>query len=208
MTALGARWRELAHRHPWTLRLAWGAALVLLAGDLFLVGKRVNYARETARLRAGMTAVERARIDAALQSDSNRMMVMIELARRQASVDAGLHLSVALDSGVLTLEQEGATLRTVRAEVGPDVWVHTSGGDSLRITAPRGTRTIERVVDDTMIVLNGGAVIYAESESGASPARAGAVRAGAVRAGAVRVSAIDFRAIQPSLRAGQRVYFF
>lgn len=198
MAPLAERWSTLRRRHPVATRVLLAVSIFLLAADLLLVGRRVTYARETARLRAGMTAVERARIDAALQSDSNRLQVMIELAKRQASVDAVLHLSVAIDSGVITLEQEGAALRSIPAEIGRDVWLRTGRRDSVRITAPRGSRTIERVLDDSMIVLNGGASIYARSPADT----------GAARPGAVRVGALDFKAIRPSLRAGQRVYFF
>lgn len=200
MTArLGEGLRALARAYPWRLGLVCGAAFLLVAGDLMLLTKRAAYARETARLRAGMSAVERARLDAALESESNRLQVIIELARRQARGDIGLHLSVAVDSGVLYFEQEGATLRTVRADVGRDGWVRTGPGDSVRIAAPRGTRTIERILDDTTIVLNGGTVIYA---------RAALDPSAAARAGMVRVEAEDFRALQPSLRVGQRVYFY
>jgi hypothetical protein len=195
----------LARAYPWSTRVVWGIALVILAGDLFLVGKRVIYAHEISRLRAGMSAVERSRIDAAMKSNSNRLQVMIELARRQARVDAGLHLSVPLDSGVLYLEQDGAVLRSVRAETGADAWVRV-GRDSIRVTAPRGTRTIEKVLDDTAVVLNGGAVIYASAPpaAGGAPAAAGPP----VRPGSVRIGAADLKALQPNLRPGQRVYFY
>ena len=185
-------------RRPMLTRALLGVLPLLLAADLFLVGRRVTYARETARLRASMTAVERERIDAAMHSDANRLQVMLELAKRQARADAVLHLSVVLDSGVIMLEQEGAVLRTIPADIGRDVWLHAGPRDSVRITAPRGSRTIEQVVGDSMVVLNGGASIYARSPTDS----------GAVRAGAVRVGAQDFRAIRPSLLAGQRVYFY
>ena len=190
--------RALADRFPWTVRLVWGAALLIVAGDVFLVAKGIIYAGESARLRTGMSTVERSRLDAALVSDSNRLQVMIELARRQARVDNGLHLSVALDSGMLSLEQDGATLRAVHADIGPDSWVHTGKRDSLRLTAPRGARTIEQVLGDTVIVLSGGAVIYARGPSDTS----------APRSGSVRVDAKDLKIIGPSLKAGQHVYFY
>lgn len=191
-------WRALRSRNPWTMRLVWGAAMIVLAGDFFLVAKRVGYARETARLRAGMSAVERSRIDAAMQNDANRLQVMIELARRQARVDNTLNLAVALDSAALYLEQDGAILRAVHADVGPDTWEHRGKRDSVQITAPRGTRTIERLVGDTAVVLNGGALIYARVP----------IDSGAARPGTVRVDAADLKVLMPSLRAGQRVYFY
>jgi hypothetical protein len=193
-----SNWRALWGRNPWTMRLVWGIAVLIFAGDLFLVTKRVVYARETSRLRAGMSSVEKSRIDAAMQSDANRLQVMIELARRQARVDKTLNLAVALDSAALYLEQDGAILRAVHADVGPDAWEHRSKKDSVQITAPRGTRTIERLVGDTAIVLNGGALIYARA----------AADSGAARAGAVRVEAADLKVLMPSLKAGQRVYFY
>lgn len=199
MTLVGDGLRALRREYPRTLRLVAGAALVIVAGDLWIATKGVGYARETARLRDGMSAVERARLDAALQSDSNRLQVMIELARRQAQGDVGLHLAVAVDSGVLYLEQEGAVLRTVRAEIGPDAWIRKTKRDSVRITAPRGTRTIERLLDDTTIVLNGGAAIYARLPADTSAS---------ARPGSVRVDAVELRVLTPSLRPGQRVYFY
>ena len=190
--------RALADRYPWTVRLVWGAALLIVAGDVFLAVKGIIYTAESARLRTGMSTVERSRLDAALVSDSNRLQVMIELARRQARVDDGLHLSVALDSGVLSLEQDGATLRVIHADIGPDSWVHTGKRDSLRLTAPRGARTIEQLLGDTVIALSGGAVIYARGRNDSS----------ATRSGTVRVDAKDLKIIGPSLKAGQHVYFY
>jgi hypothetical protein len=199
LTPLGDRLRALRREYPRTLRLVWGVALVIVAVDLWVAAKGVGYARETARLRVGMSAVERARLDAALASDSNRLQVMIELARRQARGDVGLHLSIAVDSGVLYLEQEGAVLRTVKAEIGPDAWIRRTKRDSVRITAPRGTRTIVRLLDDTTVVLNGGAVIYARTPSDTSAS---------ARPGSVRLDALELRVLTPSLRPGQRVYFY
>ncbi|HVT39159.1 MAG TPA: hypothetical protein VHE78_08935 [Gemmatimonadaceae bacterium] len=194
-----SRLRALSGAYPWTTRLLWGITVLILGADAWLFAKRVSYVRETARLREGLSAVERARIDAALASDSNRLQVMIELARRQARADAGLHLSVAVDSGVLYLEQEGAMLRATHVEIGGDVWVHTGRRDSLRVTAPRGTRTIDHLEADTAVVLSGGTIIYARS----SPDTAMAVQPGSVR-----LQLADFQVLRPNLKPGQRVYFY
>jgi hypothetical protein len=129
-------------RHPVTARVVWGLVCVVLAADAFVGAKGVLYAHETTRLRNGMSVNERAILDAALHSDSNSVQVMIELARRQARVDHTLHLSVSLDTGMLSLEQDGATLRAVPAEIGADSWAHAGARDSVRITAPRGERRI------------------------------------------------------------------
>jgi hypothetical protein len=196
--SFASRWRSLVQEYPWTMRAVWGIALFMVAGDVVLLVRGAGYARETARLRAGMSSVERARIDAAMQSDSNRLQVIVELARRQARGDNGLHLSVSVDSGLLSLEQEGATLRSVPADIGPDAWVRTGARDSLRITAPRGTRTVESLAGDTAVVLNGGTLIYARAAGDSS----------AARPGSVRLSAGDLRVLWPSLKPGQRVYFY
>lgn len=198
---MGSRSRllALARAYPWTTRLVWGIALLFVAGDLWLLAKRVAYAAETQRLRAGMSVTDRSRLDAAMKSNENRTRVMIELARRQARGDNGLHLAVSVDSGMLYLEQEGAVLRTVRADIGAGSWIHVSRRDSLRVGAPRGTRTIERLLGDTTLVLNGGTVIYA---------RAAGDSGSAVRPGGVRVEAKDLKALGPNLRVGQRVYFY
>ena len=115
-----------------------------------------------------------------------------------ARVDNTLNLAVALDSAALYLEQDGAILRAVHADIGPDRWERRSTKDSVQITAPRGTRTIERLEGDTAVVLNGGALIYARS----------AADSGSARAGTVRVEAADLKVLMPSLKAGQRVYFY
>ncbi len=180
------------------MRAVWGLAILIAAGDIVLVARAIGYARETARLRAGMSAVERARIDAAMQSDSNRLQVIVELARRQARGDNGLHLSISVDSGLLTLEQEGATLRSMPVDVGADAWVHNGPRDSVRITAPRGTRTVESLAGDSAVVLSGGTRIYARAAGDSSRARAGSVRLGAD----------DLHVLLPSLKPGQRVYFY
>jgi len=191
--------RRLARFHPWAFGIVWTLALGLAAFDVLLVSKRIGYVRETSRLRAGLSGVERTRLDAALEADSNRVQLIIALARRQASVDDELHLSISLDSAHVALEQGGAVLRVAPADIGPDAWVRTGRRDSLRITAPRGTRTIEQVLDDTAVVLSGGALIYAH---------VAADTATHARPGSVRIGAGDLRAITPNLKPGQRVYFY
>ena len=198
MSATSGRWRSLAAARPWLMRFVWGTAMLICAGDLWLAARRVSYAQEITRLRSGMSAIERARLDAALASDSNHMRVMIELARRQSRGDSELHLAISVDSGALHLEQGGAILRSVPAQVGPDAWVRSSRRDSLLVAAPRGTRIIEKVLDDSSLVLSGGTRIYADS----------ATSAATVEPGSVRIARTDFRALRPNLRAGQRVYFY
>ncbi len=179
------------------MRAVWGVAALLLVGNGWLLAQRVMDGRETARLRASLTSVERERIDAALLADSNRAQVMVELARRQARIDNGLHLSVALDSGVIHLEQEGAVLLSVEAVAGPEGWTRIGPRDSVRLAAPRGDRTIEDIVGDTLVMLSGGTVIYADGATG-TPARTGQLR----------VNLADLKLLKPNLRPGQHVYFY
>lgn len=189
-------WRALWRERPMTMRIVWGVAALLLLGNGWLLAQRVLDGRESARLRSQLTNVERDRIDAALRADSNRAQVLVELARRQARIDNGLHLSVALDSGVVHLEQEGAVLLSIAAQAGPEGWTHTSPRDSVRLADPRGDRTIEDIVGDSLVMLSGGTVIYADGSTGTP------------RTGQVRVSPADLKLLKPNLRPGQHVYFY
>lgn len=193
------RLRALAHAFPRMVRTIWGIAALLVVADAGLLARRALYARETARLRLAMTTSERERVDAALAADSNRLAAVVELARRDARGDERLHLSVAVDSGRMHLEQQGAILRTMSVEIGPARWIHRAAtSDSVLLTAPRGARTIERVFGDSALALNGGGMIYARSAHDSA----------AALPGTVRVAAADFHVLLPNLKFGQRVYFY
>jgi len=189
-------WRTLWRERPGLMRLVWGVALLLLVGNGWLLAQRVLDGRETTRLRTQLSGVERERIDAAMRADSNRTQVVVELARRQARIDNGLHLSVALDSNVLHLEQEGAVLLSIATVTGPNGWIRTGPRDSVPLAAPRGDRTIEDIVGDTLVLLSGGTMIYADG------------LAGPARAGQLRVSLADLKLLTPNIRPGQHVYFY
>lgn len=207
------------------------AAVAMVAIDGWLVYQRVRYSRETERLRAGMSDMERRKADMVMTNEQNRMRVTLELMRRQANLDKELHLSVAVDSGVMYLEREGALLREMPVEVGPEKRVG-SPPDTIHIVAPRGARTVERVLgpndrwevpkwvfvdrglpvpDDRVlkgvlgagaIVLSGGAVIYA-------PARDGPLGDSTyVIPGAIRARVQDLRAIAPNVSPGMSVYLY
>ena len=209
-----------------------GLALVmLLAIDGWLVYKRVRYEREIERLRAGMTAVERRKADAEIASNERRLQVMVELARRQALGDKDLHLSIAVDSGVMHLAREGAVLRDMPARVGPEKWVGTAP-DTVKMVAPRGTRTIEKVLDGSAgwevpawvyadrgvpvpadrtlagalgpaaVLLNGGTVIYTMPTVG--PLNDSSY----IMPGSVRLRTEDLQAVVPNLKPGMTVYFY
>ncbi len=203
----------------------------MIAIDGWLVYQRVRYAREITRLRASMTDQERRKADMVIAAEQNRTRVALELMRRQANIDKDLHLSVAVDSGVMYLERDGALLREMPVDVGSEKRVGTAP-DTLKIAAPRGARTVERVLgakdrweipkwvyldrglpvpDDRMvagalgpgaIVLSGGAVIYTHPTDG--PLRDSSY----VLPGAIRARVQDLRAIAPNLTPGMSVYLY
>ena len=223
-------WREFRHSYRGLVVTMSIAVVVFLAVDAWLLLRYRRYGRETAALRASMTGVERRRTDVLLAQEQNRIKIMVELFRRQAKVDPTLHLSVSLDSGVMYLERDGALLREMPITVGPERRVGTPP-DTLHIAAPRGKRTVERLLDErdawqvpgwvyqdrgiapsqsrlagalgpAAIALDGGTVIYSLPSVG--PLNDSAY----VMPGAVRVRASDLKAIAPNLHPGVAVYFY
>jgi hypothetical protein len=223
-------WVEFVRAHPIVLAATGLALLVLLALDYGVVSRRQRYQAEIDRLRASMTAVERARADQIVSSERNTFRLAIALIRRQAQLERALHLSIALDSGAMFLEREGAMLREMPVVVGADRRVGIPP-DTVRFAAPRGVRTIARVLTEAdaweipewvyadramelpedrlvvgalgpAIVLDGGAIIYSV------PATGPLADSAYVMPGAVRARAEDLRAILPNLGAGMRVYFY
>lgn len=235
-------WREFRHAYPGLVATMTVAIVVLLVGITVLLVKRDRYAKEIARLRAAMTEVERERTDALLADEERRFDVMLALLRRQAKLDHRLHLAVSVDSGRLVLQRDGAVLRSMPAEIGTDVPppAESAGrGAPARgvsaeevpagrpLAAPRGSRTVERVLapgetyplpawmrearpeipanamlDDGLLLLAGGLIIYPAPDEGplAPPSP--------VLPGAVRVPAADFAAMRANLTAGMTVYFY
>lgn len=224
-------WREFRHAYPGILATMSVALLVMLVASGLLLYKRITYQREIDRLRSGMTDVERRRADMLMESTENRFQVMVELIRRQALGDKELHLAVAVDSGIMRLQREGALLRDMRVAFGPEKVVGAPP-DTVHMAVPRGTRTVEKIVDGSdgwevprwvyedrglavpddrtvkgalgpaAILLNGGTVLYSMPSAG--PLNDSSY----VLPGSVRMRAEDLRAIRPNLKAGMRVYFY
>ena len=223
-------WREFRRSYPGIIVTMGIAVAIFLAADTWLYMRYRRYVRETAALRASMTDVERRRTDALLAQEENRLKVMVELFKRQAKLDPTLHLSVSLDSGVMYLERDGALLREMPITIGPEKRVGIPP-DTLHIAAPRGKRTVERLLGETdawqlppwvfqdrgvapmdaalpgalgpaAITLDGGTVIYSLPSVG--PLNDSSY----VLPGAVRVRASDLKAIAPNLHAGVAVYFY
>jgi hypothetical protein len=193
-------WHGFREAYPTFLKIIAVVFLFLVAGDMWLLYRREAYGQEITRLRAGMTSAERRKSDIAVQSEQDKVRLALELAKRQAHFDPRLHLSIAVDSGVMYLERDGALLRVMRVALAPAQvpGFKTKNGDTTATTLPRGQRTVQQVIDGDApaLVLNGDARIYAGADSDA------------VAAGNVRVDAADLRAILPNVSAGMSVYFY
>jgi hypothetical protein len=224
-------WREFRRSYPGILVTMALALLGFLAIDAWLIRKRIRYRNEIERLRNEMTGLERSRTDAILARDENRLRLALELIRRQSRIDKDLHLSVTVDSGVMFLEREGAHLREMPIQIGPEKTVGVPP-DTVRMVAPRGARTIERTLDENeswevpawayadrglppstertikgalgpaAIILSGGTVIYSMPSVG--PLNDSAY----VLPGSIRARAADLKAILPNLQNGMTVYFY
>ena len=224
-------WQEFRRAYPGILAVGMVAVLLFVGLDLWMVARRQRYEAEIERLRSGMTAAQRERTDVAIEANENKLQVMLELIRRQARLDEAIHLAVSVDSGVVLLEREGAILRVMQAEVGPEHWVGTPP-DTLLMATPRGKRTIERVLDedavwevpawvyrdrglavpadrtirgalgDVALILDGGTVLYT------LPGEGPLADSSYVMPGGVRVRATDLRAVLPNISPGTAVYFY
>jgi hypothetical protein len=222
---------DFRRRHPAFTAAVAVVIVGLLAIDGWVLYKRFAYEHEIARLRAGMSEFERRRSDAVTNTNEKRLAMMMELLRRQAKIDKEIHLAVAVDSGKMYLERDGALLREMSVEVAVEKRVG-AGRDTVHLAAPRGTRTVERILGPTdawevpswvyadrglprpattsevgalgpvAIVLNGGSVIYSLPTVG--PLNDSAY----VLPGSIRVSSEDLRAVTPNLQRGTVVYFY
>lgn len=202
-----------------------------LALDAFVLYKRAAYGREIERLRSGMSELERRKTDLAVENEEKRLRVMVELIRRQARLDKRLHLAVEIDSARMHLGREGAVLREIPIEVGPERVVGVAP-DTVMLAHPRGERSVQRVLgpDDawevpswvylerglsvpedravkgalgaTAVILNGGLVIYTLPDEGPLS------DSSYVLPGSIRLSADDLRAVAPNLTPGTAVYFY
>jgi hypothetical protein len=191
-------WREFRKNYPgfvFTLLIALAAMLAL---DGFLMMKRRAYADEVARLQSNMSQQERNQTEAIVAAEENKTRIALELARRQAKIEKELHLSVAVDSGRIYLEREGAVLREMAAAFGPEAKV---GPDSIPVVIPRGETSIAKI-DDNSLTLDFGTVI-STTDSAPLPQDPAALPPGTVR-----ISKNDFNAIKPNLKLGMRVYFY
>jgi hypothetical protein len=194
------KWRDFRRAYPGFVFVLGIALFAMIAVDGWLLFKRVQYNRDVSQLRAHMTDAERQRTDAIVQAEQNKLRIAIELAKRQSKFDKRLHLNVSIDSSRMYLTREGAVLREMPVQFGPERGVSdTSSAPPAAI--PRGERTIADL-SDTKITLDGGAFIFTSQtpklESDTSQ----------VPAGALRIALEDMQAIKPNLSAGMKVYFY
>jgi hypothetical protein len=205
--------------------------VALVAVDAVLAFKRWQYGRETARLRARMTEVERRRADAIVESRENRVQLMLALARRDAVGDQGLNLAVSAEKQAMYLQREGAQLREMPVKIGPEATVGTAP-DQVRLAPPLGKRVVVKVVDSSYawevpawvwiqrgqtppadrraegalgpvaLFLDGGAIVYSRPDTGPL------ADAAYVLPGAVRAEPADLMAIRENLTPGMSAYFY
>jgi len=193
-------WRDFRRAYPgFVFVLGLGLGL-MVAVDAWLLYKRVDYKSEVSSLRSRMTGAERERTDLIVQTEENKLRMAIELAKRQARFDPKLHLNVSIDSARMYLVREGALLREMPVQFGPERPVSATS-DQPPVAVPRGERTVADL-DDDRIVLDGGAqVLVAKSSSLANDSTP-------IPPGSLRIGAEDMKAIMPNLKAGMKVYFY
>ena len=193
-------WRDFRHAYPGFVFVLGLGLAAMVAVDGWLLVKRVKYNHDVTQLRAHMTVAERERTDAIVQAEQNKLRIAIELAKRQAKYDKKLHLNVSIDSSRMYLTREGALLREMPVQFGPERGTSESS-DAPPAAVPRGERTIADL-SDTKITLDGGALILTTK----SPQLTGDTTA--IPPGSLRISLEDLKAIMPNLSAGMKVYFY
>jgi hypothetical protein len=193
-------WRDFRRAYPGFVFVLGLGLVTMIAVDAWLIAKRVKYNHDVTQLREHMTAAEREKSDAIVQSEQNKLRIAIELAKRQAKFDKKLHLNVAVDSSRMYLTREGALLREMPVQFGPER-PPSESSDSLPAAIPRGERTVADL-SDTKITLDGGTQILtstsAQLANDSTP----------IPPGSLRISIEDMKAIKPNLNAGMKVYFY
>lgn len=202
-----------------------------LAADGVLLWRWRAMRLETAQLTHDASSAGGQTVSAELAAQQARFKLTMDRIRADARADKGLHLSVAVDSGVAVLERDGLALRTIDVDIGPESLVGTLP-DTLRLAVPRGARTVERIIPkgatwdvpawvfpdrglplpasrkirnalgDGAVVLEGGTMIYSVPPDG--PLADSLY----VLPGAIRLDAGDLKAVLPNLKPGIKVYLY
>jgi hypothetical protein len=193
-------WRDFRRAYPGFVFVLGLGLASMIAVDGWLVAKRVTYNHDVKQLREHMTEAERERTDAIVKSEQNKLRIAIELAKRQAKFDKKLHLNVSVDSSRMYLTREGALLREMPVQFGPER-PPSEASNAPPAAIPRGERTIAEL-SDAKITLDGGTEILssksAQLANDSTP----------IPPGSLRVSLEDLKAIMPNLSAGMKVYFY
>src|SRR5688572_376864 len=193
-------WRDFRRAYPgFVFVLGLGLGL-MVAVDAWLIYKRVDYNTEVSSLRSRMTDAERERTDLIVQTEENKLRMAIELAKRQARFDKKLHLNVSIDSARMYLTREGALLREMPVQFGPER-AASETSEAPPAAIPRGERTVASI-SDGRITLDGGAYIFSSN----TPTLAN--DSTPVPPGSLRIGREDMKAIRPNLNAGMKVYFY
>jgi hypothetical protein len=193
-------WRDFRRAYPGFVFVLGLGLVAMIAVDAWLVAKRVKYNQDVKQLREHMTQAERERSDAIVQSEQNKLRIAIELAKRQALFNKKLHLNVAVDSSRMYLTREGALLREMPVQFGPERSPSESS-DAPPAAIPRGERTVADL-SETKITLDGGTQILSSNSTRL------ANDSTPIPPGSLRISIEDMKAIMPNLSAGMKVYFY
>jgi hypothetical protein len=193
-------WRDFRRAYPGFVFVLGLGLVAMISLDVWLVAKRVKYNQDVQQLREHMTQAERERSDAIVQSEQNKLRIAIELAKRQALFNKKLHLNVSIDSSRMYLTREGALLREMPVQFGPERSPSESS-DAPPAAIPRGERTVADL-SDTKITLDGGAQILSSNSARL------ANDSTPIPPGSLRITIEDMKAIMPNLSAGMKVYFY
>jgi hypothetical protein len=193
-------WRDFRRAYPGFVFVLGLGLFAMIAVDGWLLVKRVSYNQDVKQLRDHMSQAERERSDAIVQAEQNKLRIAIELAKRQAKFDKKLHLNVSVDSSRMYLTREGAVLREMPVQFGPER-TPSESSDAPPAAIPRGERTVADL-SETKITLGGGTqILSSESAQLANDSTA-------IPPGSLRISIVDMKAIKPNLNAGMKVYFY
>jgi len=193
-------WRDFRRAYPgFVFVLGLGLGL-MVAVDAWLIYKRVDYNTEVSSLRSRMTDAERERTDLIVQTEENKLRMAIELAKRQARFDKKLHLNVSIDSARMYLTREGALLREMPVQFGPERPVSPTS-DEPPVAIPRGERTVADLSPDRIVLDGGAQIIVAKTAALEGDSTA-------IPPGFLRIAGEDMKAIMPNLKAGMKVYFY
>jgi hypothetical protein len=193
-------WRDFRHAYPGFVFVLGLGLIAMISVDGWLLTKRVKYNEDVKQLRDHMSQAERERSDLIVQAEQNKFRIAIELAKMQAKFDKKLHLNVSVDSSRMYLTREGAVLREMPVQFGPER-TPSESSDAPPAAIPRGERTVADL-SETKITLDGGTqILSSESAQLANDSTA-------IPPGSLRISLVDMKAIKPNLNAGMKVYFY